>query len=113
MQYMFLFVDERENVVHDMDAWRAYMGAMHEAGIMKYGDELHPNEAATTLRIRDGKRSVQDGPYADVREQLGGFVVVEVPDLDTALDWAAKSPAAELGCVEVRPVVLHDAPAPA
>jgi hypothetical protein len=57
----------------------------------------------TTLRQRDGKRQVQDGPYADTKEQLGGFYEIDVPDLDTALDWAARCPAAATGAVEVRP----------
>ena len=111
MQYMFLFVDDRDGIKHDMDAWMAYFGAMGEAGIVRGGEELQPNHTATTVRLRDGKRLVQDGPYADVKEQLGGFAIVEVDDLDTALEWAARSPAATTGCVEVRPVVPHESPA--
>jgi len=69
------------------------------------GAGLQPPRTATTLRIRDGQRHVQDGPYADSKEQLGGFFVINVPDLDTALAWAARSPAASSGAVEVRPVL--------
>lgn len=58
---------------------------------------------ATTVGVRDGKRSVQDGPYADTKEQLGGFFIIEVPNLDTALEWAARYPAGPHGLVEVRP----------
>ncbi|MEL6582883.1 MAG: YciI family protein [Pseudomonadota bacterium] len=110
MQYMLLFVDDHADVVHDMSAWEAYMGAMAEGGILRSGEELSGNDTATTVRIRGGKREVQDGPFADIKEQLGGFVVIEVDDLDTAIEWAARSPAAELGKVEVRPVIVHEMP---
>jgi hypothetical protein len=65
---------------------------------------------ATTVRIRDGRRQVEDGPFADTKEQLGGYFVIEVPDLDTALDWAAKAPSALTASVEVRPVLPMPAP---
>jgi hypothetical protein len=107
MQYMFLFVDDVAGVEHDMEAWQAYIGAMGEAGILRSGEELHTNDSATTVRLKDGKRIVQDGPFADLKEQLGGFVVIEVADFDAALDWAAKSPAALTGCVDIRPVIEH------
>ena len=61
--------------------------------------------AATTLRVRDGKRVVEDGPFADTKEQLGGYFVIDVPDLDAALDWAVKAPSARTASVEVRPVL--------
>ena len=61
--------------------------------------------AATTLRLRDGQRVVEDGPFADTKEQLGGYFVIEVPDLDAALDWAAKAPSARTASVEVRPIL--------
>lgn len=76
------------------------------------GDGLHGPHAATTLRIRDGKRTVEDGPFADTREQPGGYFVIEVPDLDAALDWAAKAPSALTASVEERPV-LPPMPVPA
>jgi hypothetical protein len=69
------------------------------------GDGLQGPMLATTLRVIDGKRHVQDGPFADTKEQLGGYFVIEVPDLDAALDWAAKAPCALTGSVEVRPVL--------
>ena len=67
------------------------------------GSGLQPPSVATTVRQRDDKRQVQDGPYADTKEQLGGYYEIEVADLDTALDWAARCPAAATGAVEVRP----------
>jgi hypothetical protein len=85
-------------------AWRAYHKALVEAGIFVGGDPLQVPETGTTVRIKDGKRHVQDGPYADTKEQLGGFTIVELPSLDAALDWAARCPAASAGAVEVRPL---------
>ena len=84
-------------------AYRAYTQALTDAGVMAGGAALQPAHAATSVRNHDGKRHVQDGPYADTKEQLGGYIVIEVPDLDTALDWAARCPAAATGAVEVRP----------
>jgi hypothetical protein len=85
-------------------AWRAYHKAIVEAGIFIGGDPLQVPETGTTVRIKDGKRHVQDGPYADTKEQLGGFTILELPSLDAALDWAARCPAASIGAVEVRPL---------
>ena len=85
-------------------AWRAYHKALVEAGVFVGGDPLQVPETGTTVRIKDGKRHVQDGPYADTKEQLGGFTILEVPSLDVALDWAARCPAASAGAVEVRPL---------
>jgi hypothetical protein len=72
---------------------------------VKGGAGLLPPHAATTLRVRSGKRIVADGPYADTKEQLGGFFLIEAETLDAALDWAAQCPAAQRGAVEVRPVI--------
>ena len=85
-------------------AWGAYHRALTEAGVISGGASLQPGQTGTTLRLRDGKRDVQDGPYANTKEQLGGYMVFDVPDLETALDWAARCPAAEYGAVEIRPV---------
>ena len=84
-------------------AFLPYMQAVRDAGIFKGGAGLEPPESATTVKVQNGKRSVQDGPYADTKEQLGGFFIIEVPDLDSALDWAARYPAGPRGAVEVRP----------
>jgi hypothetical protein len=114
MQYALLFAEPASEMAKRNDpaaasaywgAWMSYMTAMREAGVMQGGQGLEPAPLATTLRLRDGQRHVQDGPYADTKEQLGGFVTLEVPDLDTALEWAARSPAAAVGAVEVRPVM--------
>jgi hypothetical protein len=84
--------------------WMAYSQVLREAGIMVTGSGLQAPETATTIKLRDGQPLVQDGPYADTKEQLGGFYIINVPDLDTALSWASRSPAAVAGgVVEVRP----------
>ncbi len=87
-------------------SWMAYVQAIRGAGIVKSGNGLEPPGTATTVRLRDGKRQVQDGPYADSKEQLGGYFILDVPDLDMALDWAARCPAAADGSVEIRPVMV-------
>jgi hypothetical protein len=85
-------------------AWRAYYKAVVEAGIYAGGNPLEVPETATTVRLTDGKRHVQDGPFADTKEQLAGFMILELSSLDAALDWAARCPAASVGAVEVRPL---------
>ncbi|MEM9194992.1 MAG: YciI family protein [Myxococcota bacterium] len=85
--------------------WGAYTQALIEAGVFVSGEALHPPTSATTLRSNEGARDIHDGPYADTKEQLGGFYVIDVPDLDAALMWAARNPAASTGAVEVRPIV--------
>ncbi|HTZ98666.1 MAG TPA: YciI family protein [Terriglobales bacterium] len=87
-----------------LGAWRAYYKAVVDAGIYVGGDALDVPDTGTTVRVNQGKRRVQDGPYADTKEQLAGFMVLELPSLDAALDWAARCPAASLGAVEVRPL---------
>src|SRR5262245_13598861 len=84
-------------------AWAAYTKALREAGVMTSGHGLQVPTTSTTVRMRAGKRQVQDGPFADTKEQLGGYYVIEVPGLDQALDWAARCPSASSGSVEVRP----------
>lgn len=85
--------------------WQAYTEALVTAGVMVGGNGLMPPSAGTTLRVRDGQRQVHDGPFADTKEQLGGYYVIEVADLDAALEWAARCPALPNGVVEVRPVL--------
>jgi hypothetical protein len=94
----------RDDQTHWLGAYRAYMQAMADAGVLKHSAGLQPTSTATTVRIRDGKTQVLDGPYADSKEQLGGFHLLELDDLDAALAWAARSPTALHGIVEVRPV---------
>lgn len=113
MKYMILTY-ESENAFGDRDsanagtywgAWSAYGKALAEAGALVNGAGLKPPLTATTVRLRDGKRHVQDGPFADTKEQLGGYFIIDVADLDTALDWAARCPCVADGVVEVRPII--------
>jgi hypothetical protein len=119
MQYMILFNETARDFAlrsdparapAHMGAWAAYIDAMAKAGIIVHGNGLMPPETGTIVRVRNGVRSlqdgaVQDGPYADSKEQVGGYFIVEVPDLDTALEWAARSPSASYASTEVRPVM--------
>ena len=85
-------------------AWRSYFRAVSDAGIYVGGNALESPDNATTVRLRDDKRQIQDGPYANTKEQLGGVMVLDLPSLDEALEWAARCPAAAYGAIEVRPV---------
>lgn len=86
-------------------AWRAYYKALVEGGAyVRGGAPLKEPGTGTTVRVTDGRRHVQDGPFAEAKDQLGGFVIVECPSLDDALEWAARCPAAATGAVEVRPI---------
>ena len=82
--------------------------AVRDAGVFVDGNELGPTASATTVRIRDAKQLVSDGPYAEVKEALGGYYLLECPSFDDALDWAARIPAASHGAVEVRPVHVDE-----
>jgi hypothetical protein len=82
--------------------------AAGKAGVMLGGDGLQPVATATTVRVRDGERLLTDGPYAETKEQLGGFYMLECKDLDEALSWAARIPEAQTGAIEVRPVLNYD-----
>jgi len=94
----------KDEKLHWLGAYKAYMEAMVKAGVLKDSKGLHQTSAATTVRVTDGKTQVLDGPYAESKEQLGGFHIIEVADLDAAIAWAARSPTALHGVVEVRPV---------
>ena len=106
MKYMMMFANPDSDTPPDMDAWGAYIGSIMQAGIAVASHGLHDRHSATTVRMRDGKRLVEDGPFADSKEQIGGYFVIDVDDLDAALDWAAKCPSALTGSVEVRPVMF-------
>ena len=82
----------------------AYTEALRNAGALVGSNRLQPSSTATTVRIADGKSQVLDGPYSDSKEQLGGYYLIDVPDLDAALSWAARCPGASHGTVEVRPL---------
>jgi hypothetical protein len=92
------------NMDERMPTCSAYVQAMIKAGIYVCGDRLRGVDAATTVRVTDGGTQVVDGPYAETKEQLGGYHIIDVPDLDAALAWAARCPSASRGTVEVRPV---------
>ena len=88
----------------------AYNAFGQEAGdIILGGEGLQPTSSATTVRVRDGERVLSDGPFAETKEQLGGFYLLECDSLDEAIEWAAKIPGAATGSVEVRPVMNYDA----
>lgn len=112
MQYMLmLYVNEagwpkltKSEQEQGMAAYVAYNEALTRAGVLQGAGRLQPSSNATTVRIANGKPQVLDGPYADSKEQVGGYYLIDVPDLDAALSWAARCPAAGHGIVEVRPV---------
>jgi hypothetical protein len=85
-------------------AYGAYTEALKKAGVLAGANRLQPTSAASTVRVADGKSKVLDGPYAETKEQLAGYYMIEVPDLDAALSWAARCPGASFGAIEVRPV---------
>ncbi len=85
-------------------AYGAYMGAMADAGVSKGGQRLHPASTAATVRVKNGKTQVVNGPYAEIKEQLGGYFLIDAPDLDAAISWAARCPGAQFGAIEVRPI---------
>ena len=113
-QYMLMFYENEAEVAAQRDnaertgpywdAWNAYVNALYKSGVVLNGTPIKPPATATTVRLEGGNRLVQDGPVAATKEQLGGYVVIEVPDLDAALSWAARCPAASHGAIEVRPV---------
>jgi hypothetical protein len=113
MKYIFLlYADEiagaqlsKEAMDGFMREMYAYSEAMTQAGVQHITEALHPTSAATTVRIQNGKKVTTHGPFAETKEQLGGFYLIEAPNLDEAIEWAARCPAARWGVIEVRPVV--------
>jgi hypothetical protein len=87
-----------------MAAYLAYGEALTKAGVLKGSNRLRPTATATTVQVVDGKSQVLDGPYIESKEQLGGYFLIDVPDLDAAIAWAARCPGASHGIVEVRPI---------
>jgi hypothetical protein len=87
-------------------AFDAYAKALEDAGALVAVDILQPVAASTTVTLRNGSLQIQDGPFADTKEKLNGVFVIDVPDLDAALAWAEKCPAAQYGVIEVRPTAL-------
>lgn len=91
-----------EDWAKEKEVYGAYIGALQEAGVFVDTDWLQPADTATTVSLKDGEKRVQDGPFAETKETLGGFFAIDVPDLDAALAWAEKCPAAKHGKVEIR-----------
>jgi hypothetical protein len=91
-----------------MADYGAFTQSIIQSGHFKAGDGLQPTTTATTVRVRDGKILTTDGPFAETREQLGGYYLVEAKDLDTAIGIAARIPGAKAGSIEVRPVMIYD-----
>jgi len=87
-----------------MAAYAAFTEALKKAGALAGSNRLQPISAATTVRVANGKTQVLNGPYADSKEQLGGYYLIDVPDLDAAISWAARCPGAGHGTIEVRPI---------
>lgn len=111
MQYMLLIYEDENNTPADdaeMARWFELTEAMGQAGIMRAGDALHPTPTATTVRVENGAVVATAGPFAETREQLGGYYLIDVPDLDAAIEWAAQMPTADKGSIEVRPVMVFD-----
>jgi len=112
MKYLLmLYADEiagskipQEVIEAFMDRFNAWSDAMTKAGVHNTFSALHPTSAATTVRMRDGKKVTTHGPFAETKEQLGGFYLIDAQNLDEAIEWAAKCPGAEYGSIEVRPV---------
>ena len=98
-----------EDGAKEMQAYEAFGRDAQAAGVYVGGEGLQPSSAATTVRVRNGDRMVTDGPFAETKEQLGGYYLVDCKDLDEAIEWAAKIPGARHGSVEVRPVMDYEA----
>lgn len=113
MQYLLLIYSDEKAAVgmsqSESDAWMgeyyAYTEDMRSSGVMQSGEALHPTSAATTVRVQNGKVVTTHGPFAETKEQLGGYYLLECNNLDEAIAWAAKCPGARAGSIEVRPVV--------
>ncbi len=118
MKYMFLIYNEEATEAQMappefqemMEEYYAFTDEVHAKGILDRAAPLEGTETATTVRVRSGGVTTTDGPFAETKEQLGGFYILECANLDEALDYAARIPGARFGCVEVRPVRLVPMP---
>jgi hypothetical protein len=97
-----------EEAAAEMARWGDYSNQLIAAGAMVSGEGLQASTTSRILRVENGEQVVTDGPYAETKEQLGGFYVIECASMDEALDWAAKAPSADRGSTEVRPVMLYE-----
>lgn len=112
MQYILLLYGTEptaaptpEEIAAEMDAYNAYTDELRKSGAMVGGEALHPVNTATTVRVQNGKTVTTDGPFAETKEQLGGYYVINANNLDEAIAWAAKCPGTKHGSTEVRPIV--------
>jgi hypothetical protein len=96
-----------EALAQGMSAFQAYAKALDDAGILGSAEVLQRSDATTTVTLAGGELIVQDGPFADTKEQLGGTFVIDVPDLDAAIEWASRAPSASWGHVEIRPTATR------
>lgn len=96
-----------EALAEGQAAFASYAATLQAAGVLIGGEVLQPSAVTTTVRMRDGALQVQDGPFADTKEQLGGTFVIDVPDLDAAIGYARQAPSVQWGAVEVRPGAVH------
>ncbi|HUG41248.1 MAG TPA: YciI family protein [Longimicrobiales bacterium] len=108
MRYMLLIYENENNEPGDLQRWFDYTEEMGKAGVMNGGEALHPTSTATTVRVKNGEPVTTDGPFAETREQLGGYYIIDCKDLDEAIRWAAKMPNADRGSIEIRPVMEFD-----
>ena len=117
MRYMLLLIGDEsqyedrseEEAAAQMQRWSDYSKALVDAGAFVSGEGLQGSPTATCLRVQDGERLLTDGPFAETKEQIGGFYVIDCKDLDEAIDWAAKVPSAANGWVtEIRPVIAYE-----
>jgi hypothetical protein len=112
MQYLLMiYTSEQQDAQRtpeqqeaNMSDYFAFTNEVREAGIMLAGDALHPTTTATTVRVRNGQITSTDGPFAETKEQLGGYYLLNCENLDEAIKWAAKIPGAKDGSIEIRPV---------
>jgi hypothetical protein len=117
MKYMLLLYGDEsaregmseEDAKAQLSRWSAYSDELVKAGAFVSGEGLQPSATSTTVRFERGERILSDGPFAETKEQLGGFYVIECRELDEALAWAAKLPSAETGHTEIRPVIDYQA----
>jgi hypothetical protein len=117
MKYMLLLIGDEDQwqslsedeAVEATKAYEEYSRQVIDAGVFVAGEGLQPSGTATTLRVVDGERLLTDGPFAETKEQLGGYYVLDCKDLDEVLNWAEKCPAAAVGTIEIRPVMDYEA----
>ncbi len=116
MQYLLMiYQNEAEYAKLDpatgqkmLGEYQAFTQSIIQSGNFKAGDRLQPTTTATTVRVRDGKTLTTDGPFAETREQLGGYYLIEAKDLDAAIAVAARIPSARIGSIEVRPIWVYN-----